>query len=52
MVHEFTIADVRQAAPGVSDGYVNRVLSQLKNQGRIKSPGTGRSARWRRLSKD
>jgi Fic family protein len=52
MVDEFTIADIRQAAPGVSDGYINRVLSELKNQGRIKSLGTGRSARWRRLSRD
>jgi Fic family protein len=52
MVDEFTIADVRQAAPGVSDGYINRVLGDLKSQGRIKSLGTGRSARWRRLSRD
>jgi Fic family protein len=52
MVDEFTIADVRQAAPGVSDGYINRVLSQLKDEDRIKSLGTGRSARWRRLSRD
>lgn len=51
MVDEFTIADVRQAAPGVSDGYINRVLGELKNRGAIKSLGTGRSARWRRLSR-
>lgn len=51
MVDEFTIADVRQAAPGVSDGYMNRVLADLKREGAIKSLGTGRSARWRRLSK-
>jgi Fic family protein len=51
LVDEFTIADVRQAAPGVSDGYINRVLGELKNQGRIKPLGTGRSARWRRLSR-
>ncbi len=52
MVDEFTIADVRQAAPGVSAGYINRVLADLKNQGAIKSLGTGRSARWQRLNKD
>ncbi len=52
MVDEFAIADVRQAAPGVSDGYINRVLADLKGQGRIRSLGTGRSARWQRLSKD
>jgi hypothetical protein len=49
MVDEFTIADVREAAPGVSDGYINRELGDLQNQGRIESLGTGRSARWRRL---
>jgi Fic family protein len=49
MVDEFTIADVREAAPGISDGYINRVLGDLQNQGRIESLGTGRSARWRRL---
>jgi Fic family protein len=52
MVDEFTIADVRQAAPGVSDGYINRVLGELKSEGRIVSLGTGRGARWRRLGKD
>lgn len=50
IVDEFTIADVRRAAPGVSDGYINRVLADLKRQGEIKPLGTGRSARWRRLS--
>jgi Fic family protein len=50
MVDEFTIAHVREAAPGISDGYINRVLGDLKNQGRIESLGTGRSARWRRLT--
>jgi Fic family protein len=52
MVDEFTIADVREAAPGVSDGYISRVLGGLKNQGRIESLGTGRAARWRRLASD
>ncbi len=50
MVDEFTIADVRQAAPGVSDGYINKVLGECKQAGRIKPLGTGRGARWRRLS--
>jgi hypothetical protein len=46
MVSEFTIADVRQAAPGVSDGYINKLLGELKNAGRIEPLGTGRGARW------
>jgi Fic family protein len=52
MVTEFTIADVRQAAPGVSDGYINKLLGELKKDGRIESLGTGRGARWRRLAND
>jgi Fic family protein len=52
MVTEFTIADVRQAAPGVSDGYINKLLGELKKTGRIEPLGTGRSARWRRLASD
>lgn len=51
LVDEFTIADVRQAAPGVSNGYINRVLAELKSQGTIMPLGTGRSARWRRLGR-
>ncbi len=51
-VPEFTIADVRQAAPGVSDGYINKLLGELKKAGRIESLGTGRGARWRRLGGD
>ena len=52
MVTEFTIADVRQAAPGVSDGYINKLLGELKKDGRIEPLGTGRGARWRRLVSD
>jgi len=49
MVEEFTIADVRQAAPGVTDGYIKKILGELKRVGRIEPLGTGRGARWRRL---
>ncbi len=52
MVAEFTIADVRQAAPGVSDGYINKLLGELKKAGRIEPLGTGRGASWRRLAGD
>jgi Fic family protein len=52
MVTEFTIADVRQAAPGVSDGYINKLLGEFKKDGRIEPLGTGRGARWRRLAND
>lgn len=51
LTDEFTVAQVREAAPGVSDGYVSRVLGELKKQGRIAPLGTGRGARWRRLAR-
>jgi Fic family protein len=49
LTDEFTVAAVRHAAPGVSDGYINKVLGEVKKAGRIEPMGTGRSARWRRL---
>jgi Fic family protein len=49
LIDEFTVAAARHAAPGVSDGYINKVLGELKKAGRIEPLGTGRSARWRRL---
>jgi Fic family protein len=52
LADEFTISAVRENAPGVSDGYINKVLSELKQAGVIESLGTGRSARWRRLRAD
>lgn len=50
LVDEFTVAEVRRAAPGVSQSYINKLLAELKKQGRIRPLGTGRSARWRRLT--
>lgn len=49
---EFTVADIRQAAPGASDSYISKTLARLRDEGIIESLGTGRSARWRRLTDD
>ena len=49
VAHEFTIADVREAALGASDSMIGKVLARLRDEGVIESLGTGRSARWRRL---
>ena len=48
---EFTIADVREAAPGTSDSMIGKVLARLRDEGLIESLGTGRSARWRRIAR-
>ncbi len=50
IVPEFTIADARQAALGVSNGYINKLLGELKKDGKIEPVGMGRGARWKRLS--
>lgn len=46
----FTIADIRRAAPSVSDNTIRLVLAALRTEGRIASDGTGRSATWRRTT--
>ncbi len=50
IAEEFTIADVRNAALGASDSMIAKVLARLRDVGIIASLGTGRSARWRRVS--
>jgi hypothetical protein len=46
------VADVRDAAPGVSDIYIRRVLDDLKKNGVIEPSGRGKSAFWTRLRDD
>lgn len=48
----FTVADVRDAAPGVSDIYIRRVLDDLKKDGVIAPSGRGMAAFWTRLRDD
>ncbi len=48
----FTVADVRDAAPGVSDIYIRRVLDDLKKDGVIEPSGRGKAAFWTRLRDD
>jgi len=49
---EFTMAEIRDASPGVSDAYRSKVLAELKANGLIEAVGRGRGARWRRLERD
>ncbi len=46
---EFTVAEVRENAPGVSDAHISKVLGELRQAGIIEVRGSGRGARWRRL---
>jgi len=49
---EFTIADIRSAAPVAGDALIRKVLHDLRDEGIIRAVGRGRSARWRRLRGD
>jgi Fic family protein len=44
----FRLADIRTAVPGVSDQTIRFVLEQLRDEGKIRADGTGRSATWTR----
>ena len=44
----FTFADVKRAAPGVSDEYIRQVLRELRDAGVLEVTGAGRGAAWRR----
>lgn len=46
----FRLADIRTAVPGVSDQTIRLVLEQLKNEGKVRADGTGRSATWTRMT--
>jgi Fic family protein len=46
----FRLADIRTAVPGVSDQTIRLVLEQLKNEGKVRVDGTGRSATWTRTN--
>jgi Fic family protein len=48
----FTFDDVRRAAPGVSDVYIGKILRELRDCRVLRSEGTGRGARWHRLTTD
>lgn len=48
----FTIEDLRQAVPSVSDAHAGRLLRELRDAGAIKLEGVGRKAHWRRLRTD
>ena len=48
----FTFAEVKRAAPGVSDEYIRQVLRELRDGGIIEGTGAGRGAGWQRLRRD
>ena len=49
---EFSIGELSRACPGVSRPMIRVVLESLRNEGKLKSLGTGRGARWAKVKKD
>ena len=48
----FTREQIKQACPQLSDSTINRALTRLKDENKIRPNGTGRSASWIRLVPD
>ena len=42
----FFISDIEKNCPNVSRDMIRNILRQLRDEGRIKSQGTGRGAKW------
>ena len=50
MPEEFTIGELVRLSPGISRPMIRHVLENLRREGKVKSLGTGRNAKWRKLS--
>ena len=49
IAEEFTVADVRRAAPAASQSYISKTLASMRDEGLIEPIGAGKNAHWRRL---
>ncbi len=47
-IGEFSISDIERECPGVSRPMIRVVLEGLRDKGKVKVLGTGRSAHWRK----
>lgn len=48
----FSREDIKNKVPNLSDSTINRALVKLRDEGKIRPDGTGRSAKWIRLVPD
>ena len=48
----FSREDIKAKVPNLSDSTINRALVKLRDEGKIRPDGTGRSAKWIRLVPD
>jgi Fic family protein len=45
-IGDFTLAELQAECPSVSNQLIKKVLSELKNDGKVKLSGHGRGAKW------
>lgn len=45
-IKPFAFSEIEKECPGVSKDMIRHVLRQLRDQGRLRSEGTGRGAKW------
>ena len=48
-ISTFRVADLQADCPGVGLDLIRQILSRLQKEKKIKSLGTGRSAKWEKL---
>jgi hypothetical protein len=48
-VDTFRVADLQAQCPGVGVDLIRRVLTRLQKEKKVKSLGTGRSAKWSKM---
>ena len=48
---QFRVADVERVCSGIPRPTINRVLGQLRDDGKLESSGRGRDATWQKLGK-
>ena len=47
---DFAVSDLQNACPGVGLDLIRRILARLQKQKKIRSLGTGRSAKWEKIT--
>jgi len=45
----FSISDIEEECPNVSRDMIRKILRQLRDDGKIKSTGVGRNAKWKKI---
>lgn len=47
---DFAVSDLQNACPGVGLDLIRRILARLQKQKKVRSLGTGRSAKWEKIT--